>query len=937
LYDFQEDILTELKEFRYNICLKSRQLGISTLSAAFALWKMVFHDDYNILVIATKQEVAKNLVTKVRIMNDYLPSYLKINCIEDNKLSLKFSNGSQIKAASSSPDSARSEALSLLIIDEAAFVPKADEIWTAAQQTLSTGGSAFVLSCVTKDTLIFSDKGVCEVSEFIKKDLEGGYTIPKYNILGKDRLREGFLFHNNGLVDTKIIKTKYSSLEGSNNHKLWAYKNGKYDWFKLEDLSEGDFVSIQYGKNIWGNYDTLKDFKFKSSSKIKYNYNFKKIDKDLSYLFGLYISEGSSYKVKNKNNILVGGSITITCGDNISNAFNNLNIPFSCHDGIHYTASSKYLIELFEHVGFDFSKKAHQKEIPLRLLKMSRENIIHLLRGIFDGDGCVDNRSRVSLVSSSEKLINQVRVLLNNFGILSSKYIKLKENLNKYGYFDYDFKYDSYVLEINENFAYKYSKEISFNLNRKKNISDKFVFKERPNLHDVVPNSLSLYKEIFKKLNLKRVEFEKILGFKAGRYLDKDYKSNHPVRKHIIQLYETFTDYFDEDSYWHDVISSDIVWTPIKEIKNSKNETFDFSLPDNSEDFWSHSVIYNGFLGHQTPNGVGGMFHKLWKEAEEGVNQFNTMKLKWDVHPDRDQKWRDEQDELLGEKQAAQELDCSFITSGHSVIEGTILKWYEDNLVRDPLEKRGFGKDYWIFEYPDFNKEYALIADVARGDGSDYSAFHIIDIKNVRQVAEFKAMVGTREYARIIQAAATEYNNALVVVENANVGWDVLNELIANEYPNLFYTYKNDPFFDKAIQLEKRYDLVDKKNCVPGFTTTTKTRPVIISSLEEYFRDKVPEVFSLRLINELYTFSWDKGKAQAVEGHNDDLVMAFAIALWVRDTALRMKTAGIEMTKKSLDSFQKGIYKPSKDISPMAMEWEMKMPDGSGINLKDLL
>jgi len=65
LYPFQEDSLTELRDNRYNIILKSRQLGISTLTAGFALWSMLFNEDYNVLVIATTQEVAKNLVNKV--------------------------------------------------------------------------------------------------------------------------------------------------------------------------------------------------------------------------------------------------------------------------------------------------------------------------------------------------------------------------------------------------------------------------------------------------------------------------------------------------------------------------------------------------------------------------------------------------------------------------------------------------------------------------------------------------------------------------------------------------------------------------------------------------------------------------------------------------------------------------------------------------------
>ena len=146
LFEFQERTLTQFDKERYNIVLKSRQTGISTLVAGFSLWKMLFNSDYNILIIATKQEVAKNLVTKVRYMNDNLPSWLKQTAIEDNKLSLRYSNGSQIKATSAAGDAGRSEALSLLVFDEAAFIDKIEDIWVSAQSTLSTGGSAVILS-----------------------------------------------------------------------------------------------------------------------------------------------------------------------------------------------------------------------------------------------------------------------------------------------------------------------------------------------------------------------------------------------------------------------------------------------------------------------------------------------------------------------------------------------------------------------------------------------------------------------------------------------------------------------------------------------------------------------------------------------------------------------------------------------------------------------
>ena len=146
LYPFQEEALKGLVNFDYNIILKSRQMGITTLTSAYSLWMMVFHSDKNILCISIKQETSKEIVTRVRFANNSLPSWLKIPCVEDNRLSLRLKNGSQIKAVSSSGDAGRSSALSLLIIDECAFIDNVEEIWLSAQQTLSTGGKAIILS-----------------------------------------------------------------------------------------------------------------------------------------------------------------------------------------------------------------------------------------------------------------------------------------------------------------------------------------------------------------------------------------------------------------------------------------------------------------------------------------------------------------------------------------------------------------------------------------------------------------------------------------------------------------------------------------------------------------------------------------------------------------------------------------------------------------------
>ena len=80
-YDYQDDLLKDFNDFRFNVILKARQLGISTIVAGYAAWIMLFRREKTVLVVATKFKTAANLVIKVKKMIKSVPDWLRISDI----------------------------------------------------------------------------------------------------------------------------------------------------------------------------------------------------------------------------------------------------------------------------------------------------------------------------------------------------------------------------------------------------------------------------------------------------------------------------------------------------------------------------------------------------------------------------------------------------------------------------------------------------------------------------------------------------------------------------------------------------------------------------------------------------------------------------------------------------------------------------------------
>lgn len=242
--------------------------------------------------------------------------------------------------------------------------------------------------------------------------------------------------------------------------------------------------------------------------------------------------------------------------------------------------------------------------------------------------------------------------------------------------------------------------------------------------------------------------------------------------------------------------------------------------------------------------------------------------------------------------------NCDFLSSGDTVVEVETLSFYEETYVKDPLEKRGVDGNLWIWETVDYTRSYMVVADVSRGDSTDYSGFHVFDIESLVQVAEYKGKLSPKEFGNVLVGISTEYNDALLVIENANIGWSTIEQVIERNYQNLYYSSRST-----TETVESYMDKFERDALVPGFTMSLKTRPLVIAKMTEYMRERSVVLQSKRLLGELRVFIWKNSKAQAQVGYNDDLVMPFATALYVRDTAIRMRQQGMDLSRATMASF----------------------------------
>lgn len=346
------------------------------------------------------------------------------------------------------------------------------------------------------------------------------------------------------------------------------------------------------------------------------------------------------------------------------------------------------------------------------------------------------------------------------------------------------------------------------------------------------------------------------------------------------------------------------------------------------EDFestWTslYSTLQEGgeCIALSTPNGAQGWFYEKYTEATEGKNDFCPVYLPWDIHPHHDQEWFEEQARNMnGPRHVAQELECEFLASGGSFVDAEVIDRITQE-VEEPFYRKGIGNNIWIWEEARRSHGYLIAADVARGDGTDFSTFHVLDLDTKEVVAEFQEKLKPEMFASLLVTIGREYNDALIVVENNTYGWTVLESIQEN------YDYKNLYWHEKGTQEYIEHNLAifnDKAVC--GITTSQNTRLAMLEKMNAYLRKNEIKVKSERLLKEFNNFIWKNNKPQASGKNNDDLVLAFAFLCWVVDTALINYARRAEVSSALLSNIyvNRQIVNASRHGIQNSMEKEKK-------------
>lgn len=279
-----------------------------------------------------------------------------------------------------------------------------------------------------------------------------------------------------------------------------------------------------------------------------------------------------------------------------------------------------------------------------------------------------------------------------------------------------------------------------------------------------------------------------------------------------------------------------------------------------------------GTIVLSTPNktvGTGQWYFERYMKAISKDDIFTPFVIHWKMIPELadDPDWYQTQCDLFDHdpRRIAQELELKFLPTEGSFFEAETVEKIQANCVKPKEVLKLFNGEAWKFFDPVPGSQYIMGVDTAPEHGSDKSAITIWNYETLEQIWEYQGKLKVHDFIKVVKAAATQYPG-VIVVESNSYGNQVVEALDRSEFGHMLYK-------------EKR----GVNTFVPGLSTNSKTRPLMIDALYSYMTQYPESVRSERLALELTGLvSKSSGKVEADSGCRDDIALSAAICFYVR-------------------------------------------------------
>lgn len=288
-YGYQERLLDAYHGYRYTIAMLPRQSGKTTCASGYLLWYAMFIPDSNILIAAHKYDGAKDIMERFRYAYEFLPDYIRAGVYTYNKQTIEFDNGSRVHATTTTENTGRGKSLSLIYLDEFAFVQpleKAREFWTALSPTLSTGGKCIITSTPNSDEDQFAQIWFEAIKKYDEHgneqdvgqngfhayqadwrehpDRDEAWAQHERSKIGDERFEREFDCRFLIFDETLINSVKLSELEGQTP----MLTMGQTRWYRKIDPRYTYLVALDPSMGTGGNYSAIQVFEMPSMKQV---------------------------------------------------------------------------------------------------------------------------------------------------------------------------------------------------------------------------------------------------------------------------------------------------------------------------------------------------------------------------------------------------------------------------------------------------------------------------------------------------------------------------------------------------------------------------------------------------------------------------------------------------------------------------------------------